>query len=351
MKTSDFFYHLPKELIAQTPMEPRDHSRLMVVSRADGSIQHRRFYDLAEYLLPGDVLVFNDSRVMPARLYATRARKGGKVELLLLHRISPGVWRALVRPGRKMREGDRFEVSGGEDGMRGQVFQVEPDGARVVSLSGEEHLDRLGAVPLPPYIHQPLEDTERYQTVYAREPGSVAAPTAGLHFTLDLLGRVRALGVELVFVTLNVGWDSFRPVKSEDISSHKLHAEHFRVGQEAADAVNKARREGRRVISVGTTSVRLLEQAAALSHGDGEEEGEHPEVKITAMSGWADLFIYPGRRFRIVDALVTNFHLPKSTLLMLTCAFAGRELVLKAYREAAEHRYRFYSFGDCMIIL
>ena len=221
-----------------------------------------------------------------------------------------------------------------------------------MSLSGEEQLDELGVVPLPPYIHQPLEDTERYQTVYAREPGSVAAPTAGLHFTLDLLDRVRALGVELVFVTLNVGWDSFRPVKSEDISSHKLHAEYFRVGQEAADAVNKARREGRRVISVGTTSVRLLEQSAALSRGHaGEEEGEHPEAGISATSGWADLFIYPGHRFRIVDALVTNFHLPRSTLLMLTCAFAGRELILKAYWEAADHRYRFYSFGDAMIIL
>ena len=351
MQTSDFDYHLPKELIAQVPMEPQDHSRLMVVSRDGGSIEHRHFYDLPRYLRPGDVMVFNDSRVIPARLHGTREGTGGRVELLLLGRVSDGMWRALVRPGRRMREGSAFEVSGGgAHKMRGEVVQVEADGARTVRLSGEEHLDEVGVVPLPPYVHQPLDDVERYQTVYARVAGSVAAPTAGLHFTEGLLKQIQALGVETVFVTLHVGWDSFRPVATEEVASHKMHTEYWELGQEAADAVNKARREGRRVISVGTTAVRLLEQAAALAF-QGKAKAADSEHKIAAGSGWADLFIYPGFRFRIVDALLTNFHLPRSTLLMLTSAFAGRERVLEAYREAAERRYRFYSFGDAMLIL
>ncbi len=347
MKTSDFDYPLPKDLIAQTPMEPRDHSRLMVVSRKDGSVHHRLFYDLPEYLRSGDVLVHNDSRVMPARLKGRRTDTGGRVELLLLHRLedrqAPGTWRALVKPGHRLRPGAEFEIPGGNGGVRGKVLSVEPNGDRTVRLEGEERLRSLGTMPLPPYIHEPLQDPERYQTVYARVEGSVAAPTAGLHFTPELLGRVRGMGVQTVFVTLHVGWGSFRPVKTEDISTHDLHSEYWELSQEAADAVNAARREGRRVISVGTTAVRLLEQAASLGR---ESDGE-----LRAGSGWADLFITPGYRFRVVDTLVTNFHLPRSTLLMLTCAFAGRELVLRAYREAAERRYRFYSFGDAMLIL
>ena len=344
MKTSDFDYHLPQTLIAQTPMEPRDRSRMMAVSRETGAFRHRRFDYLPELLRSGDVLVFNDSRVFPARLYGKRTSTGGSVELLLLNRLSPGVWRALARPGRRMRAGAAFEVLGtdGEEGIRGEVLHVEPDGARTVKLSGEERLERVGVVPLPPYIHESLADPERYQTVYARVEGSVAAPTAGLHFTAELLERVRSQGVETVFVTLHVGWDSFRPVKAERPASHKMHSEYWELTQEAADAVNRAKREGRRVISVGTTAVRLLEQAAAL--------GRDPDGLLSPGSGWADLFILPGFRFRVVDGLLTNFHLPRSTLLMLTCAFAGRDLVLDAYRQAVDRRYRFYSFGDCMLI-
>ena len=345
MKASEFDYQLPEELIAQTPMEPRDHSRLMVVSRADGSMQHRHFYDLPDYLRRGDMLVFNDSRVIPARLHGRRAETGGQVELLLLSRLSQGRWRALVRPGRRMREGMTFQIPGPDngDGMSGKILRVEADGSRIVELANEERLGEVGVVPLPPYIHEPLENTERYQTVYARVEGSIAAPTAGLHFTPALLEKVRGLGVETVFVTLHVGWDSFRPVKEEELSSHKMHSEYWELNQHAADAINRARQGGRRVISVGTTAVRLLEQAAALC--------DFPKNPLTSGSGWASLFITPGYEFRIVDALVTNFHLPRSTLLMLVSAFAERELVLKAYREATERGYRFYSFGDAMLIL
>ena len=338
VKTSDFDYQLPRGLIAQTPIEPRDHSRLMVVSRADGSIQHRHFYDLPEYLRRGDVLVFNDSRVIPARLYGRRVGTGGKVELLLLNRLSPGVWRALVRPGRRMREGAVFDFSAHDATMSAEVLQVEPDGTRIVKLSGEEHLHKIGVVPLPPYIHERLGEAERYQTVYSRVEGSIAAPTAGLHFTPGLLERVRSVGAETVFVTLHVGWASFRPVKTEELSSHEMHSEYWELGREAADAINRAKREGRRVVCAGTTATRLLEQAAA----DG---------LLTEGTGWADLFILPGYRFQVVDALVTNFHLPRSTLLMLVSALAGRALILNAYREAVEHRYRFYSFGDAMLII
>ena len=331
MKTSDFDYELPQALIAQTPIEPRDHSRLMVVSRDDGSIQHRRFYDLPEFLRQGDVLVFNDSRVIPARLYGRRTGTGGRIELLLLERVSPGVWRALVRPGRRMQEGTAFEISGeGDDGMSGEVLRVEADGTRIVRLFGEENLNSVGVVPLPPYIHETLDDASRYQTVYARVEGSIAAPTAGLHFTPSLLERIRDIGAETEFVTLHVGWDSFRPVKWE-------------LSKESAEAINRAKRESRRVISIGTTAVRLLEQAAALNASD--------EDLLKAGSGRADLFMLPGYRFKVVDALVTNFHLPRSTLLMLVSAFAGRDLILKAYREAIENRYRFYSFGDAMLLL
>jgi S-adenosylmethionine:tRNA ribosyltransferase-isomerase len=341
MKTSDFDYLLPEELIAQTPIEPRDHSRLMVLSHDTGKIEHRRFYDLPDYLAAGDVMVFNNSRVFPARLYAKRTDTAAQVELLLLDCRSTGEWRALVKPGRRMRPGATFEVAGDDEpGISGEVVEIEPDGSRIVRLSGEERLHELGVVPLPPYIHEPLADAERYQTVYSRVAGSVAAPTAGLHFTEALLDRIRKHGVETVFVTLHVGWDSFRPVDTEDPSAHDLHTESWEMSAEAALAINRAKDEGRRVISVGTTAVRLLEHAAML--GDG---------LLREGSGRADLLILPGHRFRVIDALVTNFHLPRSTLLMLTSAFAGREQVLNAYQEAASRRYRFYSFGDAMLVL
>ncbi len=342
MKTSDYDYELPQELIAQTPVEPRDASRLMVVPRNGGPVRHKVFSDLPDFLRAGDVLVFNDSRVVPARLYGRRTGTGGRVELLLLSRQAPGTWRALVRPGRRMRVGTAFEILGEGDSVAvsGEVVAEESDGTRLVQLSSEESLRDIASVALPPYIHEPLTDPERYQTVYARVAGSVAAPTAGLHFTPELLDRVRSIGVETVFVTLHVGWDSFRPVKSDDPSGHEMHSEFFEIGQEAAGAINRAKADGRRVVCVGTTAVRLLEQAAAL---DG--------AGLTARAGWAKLFILPGFRFRTVDALLTNFHLPRSTLLMLTCAFAGRERVLSAYREAVDRRYRFYSFGDAMIVL
>ena len=343
MKTAEFEYELPKELIAQSPMEPRDHSRLMVVDRSDGEIYHKRFYDLPDYLRGGVLLVFNDSRVIPARLYGNRVGTGGKVEVLLLSRISDGVWRSLVRPGRRMRAGDRFEISKDGVEMIGEILEVEPSGTRTVRLSDDSMLDRVGVVPLPPYIRRPLEDPERYQNVYARPEGSVAAPTAGLHFTEGLLERVRAKGVETAFVTLHVGWDSFRPVQTEDVTAHRMHTEYWELGEAAADAINRAKADGRRVVSVGTTVTRLLEHAAATSaDGDG---------RLLPGSGQADLFIVPGYEFRIVDALVTNFHLPRSSLLMLTSAFAGRDLLFRTYQEAIEQRYRFYSFGDAMVVV
>ena len=346
MRTSDFDYQLPSELIAQAPLDPRDSSRLMVVSKADGSIRHRRFLELPEFLRPGDLLVFNDSRVIPARLYGRRDGSAGTIELLLLDRLEPGRWRALGRPGRWLRTGARFDVldRAGTPRMSGKVLEVEQSGTRIVELSGDDVVvEEVGVVPLPPYIHRTLEDPERYQTVYARVGGSVAAPTAGLHFTKELLSRVRAAGVETVFVTLHVGWGSFRPVQGEDPRDHKMRSEAWELGPDEAGAINLAKAEGRRVVSVGTTATRLLEYSAALNDRAGQV--------VAAGSGHADLFILPGFRFRVVDGLVTNFNLPRSTLLMLVSAFAGRELVLKSYAEAIERRYRFYSFGDCMLIL
>ena len=343
LRTSDFNFDLPQELIAQRPALVRDHSRLMVVSRSDGSIHHRRFYDLPDYLSPRDLLVLNDSRVFPARLLGRRTPTGGAVEVLLHHPQPSGAWRALVRPGRRMREGASFEVSSGSASIRGRIVAVEPDGSRIVELEGEEHVDALGVTPLPPYVREPLDDPDRYQTVYARHRGSVAAPTAGLHFTPELLDRIRDSGVEVAFVTLHVGWGSFRPVQTEDIDSHEIHSENYELSTESAAAVNTARRDGRRIVVAGTTAVRLLEHAAARCAG--------PARTVEGGSGWADLFITPGHSFRAVDALITNFHLPRSTLLMLTCAIGGRDLVLRAYREAVRMRYRFYSFGDAMLIL
>ena len=335
-------YDLPQELIAQTPIEPRDSSRLMVVNRAERRFEHRVFTDIIDYLRPGDVMVFNDSRVFPARMYGVRSDTGAKIELLLLQRRSPGVWHTLAKPGRRMTPGTAFELRGGTVSVDGEVLEAHDDGSRTVRLSDEGRLDEIGVVPLPPYIQKPLEDPERYQTVYSRERGSVAAPTAGLHVTPQLMEKIRQHGVETAFVTLHVGWATFRPVQVEVVTDHDMHAESYHVGKESAEAINRAKREGRRVIAVGTTTVRLLEYAAGLGGGSDS---------VQVGSGWADIFIYPGYEFRVVDALVTNFHLPESTLLMLVSAFADRELMLAAYREAVDRQYRFYSFGDAMVIL
>ena len=343
MNTGDFDYKLPPELIAQTPLERRDSSRLMVVPLDGAPSRHTLFSELPRILSPGDVLVMNDSRVIPARLVGRRAVTGGRAELLLLERLSPGVWRALARPGRRLGPGAVVEFSNANAEMSAEVLEVDASGARIVRLSGEDRLGEVGTMPLPPYIREPLGDGERYQTVYSRVEGSVAAPTAGLHFTPALLDELRAAGVETAFVTLHVGWGTFRLVKVDDPASHEMHAERYTLSQQAADAVNTAKSEGRRVIAVGTTPTRLLEHVA-LSGGD-------PRAPVAAGSGWADLFIRPGHRFRVIDGLLTNFHLPRSTLLMLVSAFASRELVLNRYREAIERRYRFYSFGDATLFL
>ena len=339
MRTSDFDYELPAALIAQTPMEPRDHSRLMSLNIADGGIAHHRFYELPSLLRADDVMAFNDSRVMAARLYGRRGG-GGAIELLLLARVSPGVWRAIGRPGRNLRPGTAFEITSGAGAMAGEVLRIEEGGERIVRLDDEARLPEVGVAPLPPYISEALDDAERYQTVYARVEGSAAAPTAGLHFTESLLGRLRAMGVDTAFVSLHVGWDSFRPVKTDNPVEHKMHSEYFEISNETAALIRRAKADGRRIVAVGTTTVRLLEHAAALS-GDGLP---------AAGSGWADIFITPGYRFRVVDALITNFHLPRSTLLMLTSALAGRDAMMRAYAAAVAERYRFYSFGDAMFI-
>ena len=350
LKTSDFDYYLPKDLIAQVPIEPRDQSRLMIVSRMNGSIMHGHFYELGKYLHPGDLLVFNDSKVFPARLYARHSKTGRDVELLLLRKLSGGCWRTLVKPGRLMRKGDKFVAIKGDSQIAGEILQVHDDGSRTVQLSGEKNLETLGIIPLPPYISTPLRDVDRYQTVYSRSQGSVAAPTAGLHFTTDLMRSISEMGVHLIFVTLHIGWDSFRPIKTHDIESHEMHSEYWELDEWAVQQINLAKKEGRRVISIGTTSVRVLEQAANIRQHDDNAGGLSEEV-LGSGSGWANLFIYPGYKFQVIDGLLTNFHLPRSTLLMLTSAFANREIILEAYKQAREHRYRFYSFGDAMLIL
>jgi S-adenosylmethionine:tRNA ribosyltransferase-isomerase len=340
MKTSDFVYDLPEELIAQTPIEPRDHSRLLLVSRADGSIEHRHFYDLPGSLRPGDLLVVNDTRVMPARLIGERLPGGGACEVLLLRQLSPVSWETLVKPGKKLKPGALVSFGGGR--LTATIEAPTDAGGRVVRFdvaSGtlEAALDELGEMPLPPYIHEKLADRERYQTVYARAVGSAAAPTAGLHFTPELLEKIRGMGVEIVPVLLHVGLGTFRPVKAEDVSEHKMHSEFYSVSPEAAEKINRAKAEGRRVVAVGTTSVRTLESAAR----DG---------LLQPGSGWTDIFITPGYHFKMVDALITNFHLPGSTLIMLVSALMGREATLHAYEEAVKQRYRFFSFGDAMFI-
>ena len=339
MKTHDFWYDLPEELIAQTPLERRDASRLMVLDRKTGQIAHKHFYDVIDYLKPGDCLVMNDSRVLPARLLGHRPT-GGAVEVLLLRDLGGGKWECLCKPGRKMQEGN--EVIFGDGELTGVVEEVREDGNRVVRFQYQgiflEVLERLGKMPLPPYIKAELKDQERYQTVYSRETGSAAAPTAGLHFTKELLEKIREKGVKEAFVTLHVGLGTFRPVKAEEVTEHHMHSELCMMTRETAGILNETRRTGGRIVCVGTTSCRTLE---SLVNADGSFE---------AKSRWTDIFIYPGYTFRAMDGLITNFHLPESTLVMLVSAFAGREHVLNAYAEAVREKYRFFSFGDAMFI-
>ena len=340
MKTHDFYYDLPEELIAQTPLEQRDTSRLMVLDRISGEVCHKHFYDIIEYLKPGDCLVMNDSRVLPARLLGRRPT-GGAVEVLLLRDLGNKCWECLCKPGRKMQVGHEVIFGNGE--LTATVTDVKEDGNRVVQFQYEgiflEVLERLGKMPLPPYIKAELLDQERYQTVYSREVGSAAAPTAGLHFTNDLLDKIRAKGVKTAFVTLHVGLGTFRPVKAENILEHHMHSELCMMSGETAQILNETKKNGGRVICVGTTSCRTLE---SLVNEDGSFE---------AKSKWTEIFIYPGYTFKAMDGLITNFHLPESTLVMLVSAFAGREHVLSAYEQAVQERYRFFSFGDAMCIL
>ncbi len=340
MKKSDFYFDLPQELIAQTPLERRDASRLLHLDPKTGTLEHRHFYDLPDYLQAGDCLVINDTRVLPARLLGSR-NTGGAVELVLLRDLGGGRWECLSRPGRKTKPGTELSFGSGE--LTATVEEVAEGGNRIVQFHYEgiflEILERLGKMPLPPYIHEQLQDSERYQTVYSRETGSAAAPTAGLHFTPELLDRIRAMGVKVCTVTLHVGLGTFRPVKEEEIEDHPMHAEFCVVPQETADTVNAVRKQGGRIIAVGTTSCRTLESFTA-------EDGI-----LMASSGWTSIFIYPGYRFKCIDGLVTNFHLPESTLIMLVSALAGRENILHAYEVAVKERYRFFSFGDAMLIL
>ena len=340
MKKSDFYFDLPEELIAQTPLEKRDSSRLLHLDRQTGEIEHRHFYNLPEYLREGDCLVLNDTRVLPARLLGSR-KSGGGVELVLLRDLGEGRWECLSRPGRKTKPGTELFFGDGE--LTATVEAVAEGGNRIVHFHYDgiflEVLERLGKMPLPPYIKEELQDAERYQTVYSRELGSAAAPTAGLHFTPELLKQIQEKGVKVCYITLHVGLGTFRPVKEDEIENHEMHSEFCIISRETADAVNETKRNGGRVIAVGTTSCRTLESFAA-------EDGH-----LEPASGWTDIFIYPGYRFKCIDALVTNFHLPESTLIMLVSALAGREHILNAYRVAVEERYRFFSFGDAMLIL
>ena len=346
-KTSDFDYSLPSELIAQSPVEPRDHSRLMVLSRHNGSTEHRYFFDIINYLRDGDVLVFNDSRVIPARLNGRKIDSGGKVEILLLHRCNTNMWEALVKPGKRLGIGNRIEITGdlpanqNATGVLAEVTGLGQNGTKMLRFSDEARLPELGKVPLPPYIHTPLERPDRYQTVYARVDGSAAAPTAGLHFTPELIGNIEQKGVRCLFVTLHIGLATFQPVREEDPLKHPLHSEYAVLSQAVAEELSQARQQGRRIICVGTTAVRIVEQAAQLSNPH----------QLQPFAGWVNLFILPGYQFRMTDALVTNFHLPRSTLMMLVSAFAGKGIIRQAYQEAITQRYRFYSFGDAMLII
>lgn len=340
LKTSDFYFDLPEELIAQVPILDRSSSKLMVLDKETGEISHKVFKDIIDYLNPGDCLVLNDTRVIPARLIGAKEGTGGKIEFLLLKRYEDDTWETLVKPGKKAKIGSRFSFGDGK--LVAEVVGMGDDGARIVKFEYEgifeEVLDELGNMPLPPYITERLEERERYQTVYSKHNGSAAAPTAGLHFTDELLGKIKEKGIDLAFVTLHVGLGTFRPVKVDDVLKHDMHSEYYMVSQDAADKINKAKENGNRVITVGTTSTRTIESVA-------DENG-----KMKAASGWTKIFIYPGYKFKVVDNLITNFHLPESTLIMLVSALAGKENVLNAYECAVENKYRFFSFGDAMFI-
>ena len=341
MDVKDFYYDLPQELIAQDPLEDRSSSRLMVLDKITGEVEHRHFKDITEYLRPGDCLVINNTKVIPARLYGVKEGTEAKIEILLLKRKENDIWETLVKPGKKCKIGTKIVF--GEGILTGEVVDIVEEGNRLIQFHYEgifeEILDQLGQMPLPPYITHQLQDKNRYQTVYAKYDGSAAAPTAGLHFTPELLQQVRDMGVEIAEVTLHVGLGTFRPVKETDVLKHHMHSEFYKIEQSEADKINKAKKEGHRVIAVGTTSTRTLESAA-------DENGF-----LTEKSGWTEIFIYPGYQFKVIDALITNFHLPESTLVMLVSALAGREHVLAAYETAVEEKYRFFSFGDAMFIV
>lgn len=340
MKTSDFNFHLPEELIAQHPLEKRDTSRLMVLDKATGEIEHKHFYDVLNYLNPEDTLVLNNTRVLPARLIGEKENTGGKIEFLLLKRIEGDKWECLAKPGKRAKIGTIFTF--GEGKLKCKVVDIVEEGNRVIEFiyDGifEQVLDELGEMPLPPYITERLEDRERYQTVYSKEKGSAAAPTAGLHFTEELLQKVKEKGVNIAYVTLHVGLGTFRPVKVDDVNEHVMHSEFYHLEEDDAKIINDTKKNGGKIISVGTTSTRTLETI-------GDENG-----MVRAQSGWTNIFIYPGYEFKVVDKLITNFHLPESTLIMLVSALAGKEKVMNAYNEAVKEKYRFFSFGDSMII-
>lgn len=341
MKKSDFYYDLPEELIAQTPVEPRNSSRLMKIDRKTGDIVHSRFYNLCDYLKKGDLLVLNDSRVLPARLYGEKKSTGSFIEFLLLEQKGDNLWEIICRPGKKAKVGTEFSFGNGI--LTAKVIEVKDDGNRIVKFSCEGNfyavLDEIGQMPLPPYITEKLEDKERYQTVYSKELGSAAAPTAGLHFTKEMLDEIKEMGVDIAYVTLHVGLGTFRPVKEDDILNHKMHSEHYHLSEETAEKINRTKASGGRVIAVGTTSCRTLESM----------ELENGLVK--SGDGYTDIFIYPGYKFKLLDGLITNFHLPESTLIMLVSAFLGYENTMNAYKIAVEEKYRFFSFGDAMCIL
>lgn len=340
MTTKDFYYDLPQELIAQHPLDDRAASRLLTLNRNTGELNHRHFRDIKDYLNPGDCLVMNNTRVIPARLYGVKEDTGGKIEFLLLKRIDLNTWNVILKPGKRARRGARFVFGGGL--LRAEIIDVLPDGNRIVRFeySGvwEEILDTLGEMPLPPYIKEKLADKERYQTVYSKIEGSAAAPTAGLHFTNELINEIRDMGVNTAYLTLHVGLGTFRPVSVENVEEHVMHTEHFEVTEEAADTINKTRAGGGRIIAIGTTSVRTLEAVAS------------PDGTMHAAMGDTNIFIYPGYKFKAVDAIITNFHLPESTLLMLVSAFAGKDKIMSAYRQAVAEKYRFFSFGDAMFL-
>ncbi|ABG86769.1 tRNA preQ1(34) S-adenosylmethionine ribosyltransferase-isomerase QueA [Clostridium perfringens] len=340
MKVSDFYFELPEELIAQYPLEKRDSSRLMVLDKKTGEIEHRKFHDILEYLNEGDTLVLNNTRVLPARLIGEKEETGGKIEFLLLKRIEGDKWECLAKPGRKAKVGTVFTF--GEGKLKAIVREIGEEGNRIIEFKYdgifEQVLDELGQMPLPPYIHEKLEDKERYQTVYSKEKGSAAAPTAGLHFTEDLLKEIKDKGVNIAYLTLHVGLGTFRPVKVDDVNNHVMHSEYYHLDKENAELINKTKEAGKRVIAVGTTSSRTLETI-------GDENG-----RVREQSGWTDIFIYPGYKFKIVDNLITNFHLPESTLIMLVSALAGQDNIMNAYNTAVKEKYRFFSFGDSMFI-